>query len=142
MAAEGKPLPSLVASACGAKEAFVQKEFFSDEWGETRLKAHFGPESSKALPVPLASGKGYVGLEGAALRFESAEPCSCGDAFMEQEQFGGDGDADKEYTGTIEDAEPLKPYWNGGQIHFAQSRHNTLVFFLAGIAQELQSDVP
>jgi hypothetical protein len=52
MAAEGKALTSLVASACGAEEAFVQKEFFRNKSAESRLKAHLGLESSRVLPVP------------------------------------------------------------------------------------------
>jgi hypothetical protein len=47
MAAEGKPRANLMASACGAKEAFVKKELFRNIPVETRLRMHLGLESSK-----------------------------------------------------------------------------------------------
>jgi hypothetical protein len=76
-------------------------------------------------------------VKGTRFRDESAKLRSCGYMFMEQEEFGGNGDADKEYPCTIEEAQSLKPYWNGRQTHLAQSRHNALIVFLAGIAQKL-----
>ena len=142
MTIEGKQRTDFVASACGAEEAFVQKEFFSDESGETRLKAHPGLEPSKVLPVPLAACQRDMRVKGTRFRDESAKLRSCGDTFMEQEQFGGNGDADKEYPWTIEDAQSLKPYWNGRQTHLAQSRHCTLALFLAGVTEKLESNVP
>ena len=113
MAAEGKALADFVAGARGAEEAFVKKEFFSDESGETRLNVRPGLESSKVLPVPLAACERDMRVKGMRFRDESAKLRSCGDTFMEQEQFGGNGDVDKEYPCTIEDAQSLKPYWNG-----------------------------
>jgi hypothetical protein len=77
LAKEGKALSHFVAIACGAKEASVQEEFFGDESGETRLKAHLGLESSKVMPAVVAASKRYVGLEGTRLGNESAELRSC-----------------------------------------------------------------
>jgi hypothetical protein len=42
-------------------------KFFSDKSGEVRLKAHLGPESSKALPPVFAPSTRYVRLKGTSL---------------------------------------------------------------------------
>jgi hypothetical protein len=88
MAAERKALTSFVATACGAEEAFVQKELFGEESGETRLKAHPGLESSKVLPVPLAACERDMRVKGARFGDESTKPRSLIDILLEREEFG------------------------------------------------------
>ena len=72
MAAERKSRTNLMARACGAKEAFVEKELFCNKPAETRQRMHPGLESSKALPAVLASSERHVRLEGTCLGDESA----------------------------------------------------------------------
>jgi hypothetical protein len=142
MAVERKVLTDLVASAGGAEEAFVQKEFFSDEFDETRLKAHPGFEFTEALPVPLTTGESNMRLVGASLVGEPATLRRGGDPLVQDQQFGRDLDAGKECPCSIEESQSLKLNGNGRQMHLAQSRHNALVVLSVGIAQKLQSDVP
>jgi hypothetical protein len=137
-----KALTDFMASACGAENAFEQKECLSDDSGETRLKRHPGLQSNKVQPVPLAACERDIRVKGTRFWDETAKLGGCGDTFMEQEQFGGNRDAGKEYPCTIEEAQPRKLNWNRRQTHFAQSRHYALILFLVGFAQELKSDVP
>ena len=59
-----------------------------------------------------------------------------------KKQLGRKADTGKEDSGAIEEAQRLKPHGNGRRTHFAQPRHQARVLFRAGIAQELQGDVP
>lgn len=113
MAVERKALTDLVASAGGAEEAFVQKEFFSDESGETRLKAHPGFEFTEALPVPLATGESDMRLVGVSFAGEPALLRRGGDPLVQDQQFGRDLDAGKEYPCSIEKSQSLKLNGNG-----------------------------
>ncbi len=69
---KGKPLTDLVLSACGAREAFVKKEFFRNNFAETWLKADSGLESRKTLLAIPTTSKRYMRLEGTLLWEESA----------------------------------------------------------------------
>jgi hypothetical protein len=48
-------------------------------------------------------------VKGTRFRDKSAKLRSCGDTFMEHEQFRCDGDADKEYPCTIKGSRSAKP---------------------------------
>ena len=142
MPAERETFTDLVASACRLEEAFKKNELFSEEAGETRRDTHPGLEFTKLLSTVFAAGNGYVRLEDARLRDESAELCCGDDTLVEQEQLRCNCDAGKEYPSAIEEAQSLDPDWNGRRAHFAQSWNSAPVFFFVSTTEELQGDVP
>jgi hypothetical protein len=121
---EGKALAAFVASAEGSEETFVEKEFLSNELGEVWLMGYFGLEFTESLLFASAASESDVRSVGSTLGEEPAKPRSCGDTFLEQKKFGRDPDAGKEYSGAIEEAQPLKPY--RGRPNIAVSRGNLI----------------
>src|ERR1039458_8440354 len=144
LTAEGESLANLVAGAGGREMAFVEKEFSGDKPGEGWLALNPGSQFAERLAAALALApcERDVRMEGARLGHEAAKSCRCRDTLFEGEQLGSESNAGKEYPGAIEAAQSLKPHGNGRRTHFAQPRNQALVFLRAGIAQELQGDVP
>jgi len=84
-AIERKPFADFVARAGGAKEAFVQEEFFRYKPDEDWLIRYFGFEFTEALS--FASRERDMRLEGTSLGNEPTKLGRCGDTFLEQKQF-------------------------------------------------------
>lgn len=143
-AIECKALTDFVARASGTEEAFIQKEFRRDKPGEAWLTAYFGLKFTEpqSLAFALASRERDMRLVRTRLGDEPTKPGGCGNTFLKRKQFRREPDTGKENPGAIEAAQPLKPNRNGWQMQLAQSCDRAIELFRAGIAQELQSNVP
>lgn len=141
---EGKALTDFVVRTGGSEEAFVEQKFPGGKPGELRLMAQFAIEREKArrLAFAFAAGESDVRLVRTRLRDEPAMRSRRGNALLEQEQFWRECDGCNEDPGTIEGAQLFKPYGNGLHMQRTQMCGGAFVLFPAGVAQELQSDMP
>src|ERR1039457_6524711 len=141
---ERESLANLVAGAGGREMAFVEKELPGDKPGEAWLALNPGFQFAERLAAALALApcERDVRVEGTRLGHEAAKSCRCRDTLLDRKQLGSESDAGKEDSGAVEAAQRLQPHGNGRRTHFAQPRHQARVLFRAGIAQELQGDVP
>jgi len=141
---EGEALTDFVVRTGGSEEAFVEQKFPGGKPRELRLMAQFGfeREESRLLAFAFAADKSDMRLVGTSLSNKPAVRRSRSDALLEQKEFGRKCDGYNDNPRAIEGTQPFKPDWNGRHKQLAQSCGSAFVLFPAGVAQELQSDMP
>jgi len=110
--------------------------------GKVGWTAEFGLECVKMMLPAFAARQRDVRLEGASFGEKAARLGGRGDALLKQEQFGREPNAGDEDSGALEAVQSFKADGNGRRVKGAQARDDTGELIRAGVAEELQSDVP
>lgn len=141
---ERKALTDFVVRTGWSEEAFVEQKIPGGKASELRLMAQFSfeREESRLRASTFAAGESNVWLVRATLWNEPAMRRGRGNALLKQEQFGRECNCCNEDPSAIEGAHPFKPDRNWQHMQLTQTCGGAFVLFPAGVAQELQSDMP